>query len=179
MKEEQKRKVDRHGISFRGRYYQNKTMIKDIINKKVNIRYDKRDISVLYVFLDDGSYYCEVYCEELLGHRLSIWEDEAIKKGKNPEILYYKNTANGNLNRNIYRTSTKNKKPKVSEEVARNHEQIRQYNKADIHTGKVKEVLDQVRYNPENENDDKKIFPEIIPDNPSTLALKRSSIRRI
>ncbi|WP_313560503.1 Mu transposase C-terminal domain-containing protein, partial [Ruminiclostridium cellobioparum] len=97
MKEDRERKVDRHGISFRGRFYQNKTMISGIIGKKVNIRYDKRDISVLYVYLLDGSYYCEVYCNALIGQRLSVWEDEILRNEQNPQKLFYTSNANNNL----------------------------------------------------------------------------------
>lgn len=149
-------------------------MIKDIINKKVNIRYDKRDISVLYVYLENGTYFCEVYCNELLGRRLSIWEDKISKKDTNQQKFYHNNIANTNLNNNI--AITGNKKPKKSERATQFEEQKRQYDKADIHTERVNDILKQVRSNPEEiENN----ITDLKPVNLGNVILKKSNIRRI
>ena len=142
MKEEESRKVDRHGISFKGRYYQNKTMIGSILNKNVNIRYDKRDISVIYVFLENGTYYCEAYCQELMGKRISVWEDQIMKKGINIQRDFYNTKARENVRDIVGRSK---KKPLLQEKKAKLIEQSRIYDNQDIHIDNVNTVLDNIR----------------------------------
>lgn len=171
MKEEVSRKVDRHGISFKGRYYQNKTMIGTLINKNVFIRYDKRDISVIYVFLEDGKYYCEAYCQELLGKRISVWEDQIIKKGINIQKDMYNARAKENA-KNI--VSKAKQKPLLKEKQAKLIEQSRIYDRQDIHIDKVNMVLGNIRNieKVENPSDIERI-------DISTLQFKKPVIRKI
>ncbi len=44
--------------------------------------YDRRDISVLYLFVA-GSYVGEAYCTEFMGGRVSEWEAAAMRKSDN------------------------------------------------------------------------------------------------
>jgi len=171
MKEEQCRKVDRHGISFKGRYYQNKTMIGSIINKNVSIRYDKRDISVIYVFLEDGKYYCEAYCQELMGKRISVWEDQIIKKGINIQRDLYNSKARENVKDIVGRAK---KKPLLKEKKAKLIEQSRIYDNQDIHIDKVNMVLDNIRNVERIEN-----VIDIEPVEISKVEFKKPIIRKI
>ena len=41
--------------------------------------FDRRDISVLYLFVD-GMYLGEAYCTQLMGGRVSEWEARAMRK---------------------------------------------------------------------------------------------------
>jgi hypothetical protein len=171
MKEEESRKVDRHGISFKGRYYQNKTMIGPLIDKNVFIRYDKRDISVIYVFLEDGKYYCEAYCQELLGKRISVWEDQVIKKGINIQKDIYNARAKENEKDIVSRAK---QKPLLKEKKAKLIEQSRIYDKQDIHIDKVNAVLDNIRNIEKLENPSDVEQIDI-----STLQFKKPVIRNI
>lgn len=47
--------------------------------KEIDIYYDRRDISVIYLFLE-GELVGEAYCTELLGQRMSIWEAQTRRK---------------------------------------------------------------------------------------------------
>jgi hypothetical protein len=47
--------------------------------KEVDIYFDRRDISVIYLF-EEGELRGEAYCTELLGQRMSIWEAQALHK---------------------------------------------------------------------------------------------------
>lgn len=156
MKEEESRKVDRHGISFRGRLYQNVTMLRSIDSKHVSIRYDKRDISVLYVYLDDGIYYCEVYCDDLRGKRLSVWEDEILKKNLKLKRDFHNNIAGGNLTE-ILKDGRKCSKKRKKEREAQQQEQALLYSSQDIHTENVNKQISSSR--PEAFDSNREIEP--------------------
>jgi hypothetical protein len=47
--------------------------------KEIDIYYDRRDISVIYLF-EEGELRGEAYCTELLGQRMSVWEAQALRK---------------------------------------------------------------------------------------------------
>lgn len=143
MKEEQDRKVDRHGVSFKGRFYQNKEMLGGIVGKNVSIRYDKMDISVIYIYLNDGSYFCEAYCSELQGRRISIWELESERKTKQ-------------INKQICNQKPKKRMEKIlgyannrkdREKAAQAEEQARIFDTLDIHTESVNRVIESTRAN--------------------------------
>lgn len=63
-------------LSFLGRHYVSPGLLDRLRGREIEIYYDRRDISVLYLFLD-GSYVGEAYCTELMGRRVSVWEAQA------------------------------------------------------------------------------------------------------
>lgn len=66
-----------HGsLSFLGRRYTSPGLLDRLRGREIEIYYDRRDISVIYLFLE-GVLVGEAYCTELLGRRLSIWEAQA------------------------------------------------------------------------------------------------------
>jgi hypothetical protein len=141
MKEEKSRIVDRHGISFRGRFYQNITMLRALQNQRIQIRYDKRDISVIYVYTNDGVYFCEAYCDELRGTRLSIWEDD-IRKSKVREQIRENNLpASRNMDTIVSHSKKKRSKKTIGERQAQFIEQVKIFDEQDIHIGSVEETF--------------------------------------
>ena len=49
--------------------------------REIDIYYDRRDISVIYLFLE-GELVGEAYCTEFLGQRVSIWEARCPTKSR-------------------------------------------------------------------------------------------------
>ncbi|SET61955.1 Helix-turn-helix domain-containing protein [Natronincola peptidivorans] len=170
MKEEKSRKVNTKGISFGNRWYQNITMMGNIVDQRVNIRYDKQDISVIYVYLQDGTYYCEAYSQELLGTRLSIWEDKVLKKDSEKLKKISNKKARANHNRIISNTK-KIKKSTLKEKDAQFIEQQRLYNNQDIHIEKVQKVLSQQRLNED--------INEICDIKPVDVNIDKSSLKKL
>ncbi|WP_313560502.1 hypothetical protein, partial [Ruminiclostridium cellobioparum] len=84
---------------------------------------------------------------------------------------------------NIQNISRKVKSKKVSEKAVQNGEQARQFNKADIHTEKVKDFLDQVRIDKETDmislNKLKELKATPIENDELKNTLKKSNIRRV
>ncbi len=66
-----------HGsLSFLGRRYVSPGLLDRLRGREIEIYYDRRDISVIYLVLD-GILVGEAYCTELMGRRTSVWEAQA------------------------------------------------------------------------------------------------------
>ncbi len=81
------RKAPSHGyrvhdgsrLSFQGRWYVCPGLLNRLQGKEFDLYYDRRDISVIYLFVE-GSYVGEAYCPTLLGRRVSEWEATAQRQ---------------------------------------------------------------------------------------------------
>ena len=70
----------RHGeLSFLGHRYTSPGLLDRLRGKEIDIFYDRRDISVIYLFLE-GELVGEAYCTEFLHRRVSIWEAQAERR---------------------------------------------------------------------------------------------------
>ena len=81
------RKTPHHGyqvsddnrLSFQGRWYVCPGLLSRLAGREFDVYFDRRDISVLYLFVD-GVYVGEAYCPQFLGGRVSEWEAKAMRK---------------------------------------------------------------------------------------------------
>ena len=81
------RKTPHHGyrvqsgnrLSFQGRWYVCPGLLSRLRGREFDLYYDRRDISVLYIFVE-GQYVGEAYCPQLMGGRVSEWEARAMRK---------------------------------------------------------------------------------------------------
>ena len=71
--------ITSQGLSFLGRRYVSPGLLNRLRGKEIDIYYDRRDISVIYLFLD-GELVGEAYCTEFMGSRVSIWEAQAVRR---------------------------------------------------------------------------------------------------
>jgi transposase len=75
-----------HGsLSFLGRRYVSPGLLDRLRGREIEIYYDRRDISVIYLFVE-GSYVGEAYCTELMGRRTSVWEAQAQNKAQAEQV---------------------------------------------------------------------------------------------
>jgi hypothetical protein len=65
--------------SFLGKTYVSPGLLDRLRGQEIDIYFDRRDISVIYLFLE-GELVGEAYCTDLLGQRMSIWETNAIRQ---------------------------------------------------------------------------------------------------
>jgi hypothetical protein len=70
---------DRSRLSFQGHWYVCPGLLSRLNNRELEIYYDRRDISVIYLFVE-GSYVGEAYCQAFMGQRVSEWEAAAMRK---------------------------------------------------------------------------------------------------
>ena len=81
------RKTPHHGyrvsdgnrLSFQGRWYVCPGLLSRLQGREFEVYYDRRDVGVLYLFVD-GVYVGEAYCPQFLGGRVSEWEARAMRK---------------------------------------------------------------------------------------------------
>lgn len=66
-------------LSFLGRRYVSPGLLDRLRGKEMDIYYDRRDISVIYLFLE-GTLVGEAYCTEFMGRRVSVWEAQAERQ---------------------------------------------------------------------------------------------------
>ena len=70
---------DRSRLSFQGNWYVSPGLLNRLAGREFEIYYDRRDISVIYLFVD-GSYVGEAYCPAFMGQRISEWEAKAMRR---------------------------------------------------------------------------------------------------
>lgn len=73
------------GISFGGRWYFAPGVLSHLYGKQVEIRYSRRDITVIYIF-HQHTYVGECYWIDAKGRRISEWEWKAVQTAKKPRI---------------------------------------------------------------------------------------------
>src|SRR5205823_10134462 len=66
-------------LSFQGHWYVCPGLLNRLQGKDLELYYDRRDVSVLYLFVE-GSYVGEAYCQAFMGQRVSEWEATAQRR---------------------------------------------------------------------------------------------------
>src|SRR5260370_30949999 len=66
-------------LSFLGRRYTSPGLLDRLRGREIDIYFDRRDISVISLFLE-GELVGEAYCTEFLHRRVSIWEAQAKRR---------------------------------------------------------------------------------------------------
>jgi len=54
-------------------------LLNRLAGREIEIYYDRRDVSVIYLFVD-GGYVGEAYCPAFMGQRVSEWEAKAMRQ---------------------------------------------------------------------------------------------------
>jgi Mu transposase, C-terminal len=70
---------DRSRLSFQGNWYVCPGLLNRLADREFEIYYDRRDISVIYLFVD-GRYVGEAYCPAFMGQRTSWWEAKVMRR---------------------------------------------------------------------------------------------------
>ncbi|MGB7844682.1 MAG: Mu transposase C-terminal domain-containing protein [Candidatus Acidiferrum sp.] len=71
--------VRQDSLSFLGRQYVSPGLLNRLHGREIDIYYDRRDICVIYLFLN-GELVGEAFCTELMGKRMSVWEADAHRQ---------------------------------------------------------------------------------------------------
>lgn len=73
-------------LSFHGRWYVCPGLLSRLAGREFEVYYDRRDIGVLYLFVD-GTYLGEAYCTQFMGGRVSEWEAKAMRKHDEEQVV--------------------------------------------------------------------------------------------
>ncbi len=71
--------ITQNALSFLGRRYVSPGLLQRLRGKEIDIYYDRRDISVIYLVLE-GTLVGEALCTEFMGRRVSVWEANAQRR---------------------------------------------------------------------------------------------------
>ncbi len=71
--------IKHDSLSFLGRRYVSPGLLNRLRGREIDIYYDRRDIAVIYLFLN-GELVGEAFCAELMGKRMSVWEADAQRR---------------------------------------------------------------------------------------------------
>jgi transposase len=135
--------TDSNRLSFQGRWYVCPGLLSRLAGRAFEVYYDRRDISVLYLFVD-GVYVGEAYCPQFLGNRVSEWEAKAMRKH---DVMLAKQAQKlGQQTRARIQSDAGRARKRRSAEI-RQDEHSRQWDRQreDIHPAEVLERLASVK----------------------------------
>jgi len=134
---------DGNRLSFQGRWYVCLGLLSRLQGREFEVYFDRRDISVLYLFME-GIYVGEAYCTQFLGGRVSEWEAKAMRK--HDEMMAKQAREQGRETRARIQSEAGRARKRRSAEI-RQAEHSRQWDRQreDIHPAEVLERLTSVK----------------------------------
>ena len=133
---------DRSRLSFQGNWYVSPGLLNRLAGREIEIYYDRRDVSVIYLFVD-GGYVGEAYCPTFMGQRVSEWEAKAMRQAdaKNAKAAGEKVAAvRAQIQEDIETTKKQRTKALRQAEKARQYDRQRE----EIHPSSVLETLENL-----------------------------------
>jgi hypothetical protein len=137
-----------HGLSFLGHRYVSPGLLDRLRGKEIDIYYDRRDISVIYLFLE-GELVGEAYATSFMGRRVSIWEAQSERRASAPEAKEASAQSRENRQR-IQREARKGSRAQALEAKRLEQQRHLDQQRADIHPDHVQSAL-QILANPPKE----------------------------
>jgi transposase len=134
------------GLSFLGYRYVSPGLLDRLRGREIDIYYDRRDISVIYLF-EEGELRGEAYCTELLGQRLSIWEAQARRKS-DAEQAKEASTVSLSTRQRIQQEAGSGKKALALETKRLEKQRLLDQQRADIHPEAVQAALHVLTHQP-------------------------------
>jgi transposase len=130
---------DRSRLSFQGNWYVCPGLLNRLADREFEIYYDRRDISVIYLFVD-GSYVGEAYCPAFMGQRISEWEAKVMRR---TDAAKAKATASASADVRAQIQGEVDATKKQRRRVIREREKARQFDRQreEIHPSHVLETL--------------------------------------
>ena len=128
-----------HGLSFLGYRYVSPGLLDRLRGKEIDIYYDRRDISVIYLFLE-GELVGEAYCTESLGRRVSVWEAAAERRASATQAKEADAESRENRQR-IQREARSGKRAQAREAKRLEQQRHLDQQRSDIHPDHVQSAL--------------------------------------
>ena len=162
---------DRSRLSFQGHWYVCPGLLNRLQGKDLELYYDRRDISVIYLFVE-GRYMGEAYCQAFMGQRVSEWEAAAMRQ-HDREQAKEASTASAEVRAHLQAEIEATKKQR--RRASRTREQARQFDRqrAEIHPPHVLEALAALQEPPP----EALRLPEAKPDPPREYPVQILPIR--
>lgn len=173
--------ITENRLSFLGHHYVSPGILDRLRGKEIEIYYDRRDITVIYLFLD-GEPVGEAYCTEFLNRRVSLWEakaerraDSVLKKVATQESLENRQgiQQQAQASRRVHSLETKRLEKQRQLDLQRQ----------EIHPGHVQEVLqalEQQRTVPQARPQTAGALPPAVPkEDPPGTEIRHLPVRKL
>jgi transposase len=126
-------------LSFLGRDYVSPGLLDRLRGKEIDIYFDRRDVTVIYLFLE-GMLVGEAYCTEFMGRRVSVWEAQAERRADSKQVK--EATAESLENRQrIQQEATKGRRAQALETKRLEQQRQLDQQRSDIHPDHVQATL--------------------------------------
>lgn len=170
--------ISQDSLSFLGRRYVSPGLLNRLRGREIDIYYDRRDISVIYLFLN-SELVGEAFCAELMGKRMSVWEANARRRADAKRAE--KARAESLENRQRIQEEALSGRKLLSLETKR-LERERQFDlqRAEIHPEAIQETLRALGKQPVQEpKPNPGLLPPAVPeDDPPSTQVERLPIRK-
>jgi transposase len=169
------------GLSFLGYRYVSPGLLDRLRGREIDIFYDRRDISVIYLF-EGGELRGEAYCTELLGQRLSIWEAQARRKS-DAEQAKEANATSLSTRQRIQQEALAGKKALAQETKRLEKQRLLDQQRSDIHPEQVAAALHVLAHQQASPSQPASPTPGLLPkvepsDDATTLPVTHVQIRK-
>jgi hypothetical protein len=167
-------------LSFLKRRYVSPGLLDRLRGKEIDIYYDRRDISVIYLFLE-GVLVGEAFCTEFLGRRVSVWEAQAerLTDTKGAKVASAISLSN---RQDIQQEALQT--PRAHKQETKRLEKQRQLDREqqDIHPSHVQATLQALKEQrmPQTAKQPSRLLPAALPeDDPEDRALVHLKVRKL
>jgi putative transposase len=153
------------GLSFLGRRYNNGPLLKQLRGKEIDIYYDRRDISVIYIF-EKGELRGEAFCTEFpAGRRVSLWEADKMRKA-DKKLAKRANAVALEGRQRIQEQARASKKIHSLERVRLERQRQYDQQRSDIHPDHVQVTLNSMTQNtpPASQLESERAKPRPLPE---------------
>lgn len=169
------------GISFLGYRYVSPGLLDRLRGKEIDIYYDRRDISVIYLF-EEGELRGEAYCTELLGQRMSIWETQ-VRRQSDTEQAKEAATESLENRQRIQQEATQGRRAQALETKRLEQQRLLAQQRPDIHPDHVETTLQTLTKKPDvppaSASKPTRLLPPATPnDDPPAVPVVRLQIRK-
>ncbi len=168
-------------LSFLGKNYVSPGLLDRLRGKEIDIYFDRRDISVIYLFLE-GELVGEAYCTDLLGQRMSIWEADAIRQADTAHEREAEGVSRENRQR-IQQEAISGKRAHTLETKRLEKQRLMEHQRPEIHPDHVQAALrvlaDTQSISPPPAPKPPGLLPPAVPeDDAPTIPVVRLQIRK-
>ena len=141
--------ITHSSLSFLGRRYVSPGLLDRLRGREIDIYFDRRDISVIYLCLE-GVMVGEAYCTELMGRRVSIWEAQAENRADAEQERQAAQTSRTARQRIQQTVESSRRERKREQRAAKRQEQQRHLDRqrAEIHPPHVLDKLNTMQSSP-------------------------------
>jgi hypothetical protein len=130
-------------ISFLRRWYVSPGLLNRLRGKEIDIYYDRRDVSVIYIFLE-GLYVGPAFCLEFMGRRVSLWEANAERQASTP-LVKAAEAESLTTRQEIQKRATSGKRIQYLETVRLEKKRQLDLQQGEIHTEQVQATIQALK----------------------------------